>query len=178
MVRQSSDAIRGKDQPMLRERRMFRLLLQSNPNYFGNAAFSHLPARSPVSCNTYYEALSCLGYSPEKRQLAAVISLFRSSGYGAGTRISSAPEYVRFYFFFRRGARAGRIRVVPAWKCAMWLRSATGNMPFPWCCRKMLRPFLPAAPGSGPYRPGMMRPPPGHRTGNRFLAGSWRLRSV
>ncbi|WP_293725378.1 hypothetical protein [Thiolapillus sp.] len=53
MVRQSSDAIRGKDQPMLRERRMFRLLLQSNPNYFGNAAFSHFPARSPVSCNTY-----------------------------------------------------------------------------------------------------------------------------
>ena len=48
MVRQSSDAIRGKDQPMLRERRMFRLLLQSNPNYFGNAAFSHFPARSPV----------------------------------------------------------------------------------------------------------------------------------
>ncbi|HEC06073.1 MAG TPA: hypothetical protein ENJ12_04445 [Thiolapillus brandeum] len=103
MVRQSSDAIRGKDQPMLRERRMFRLLLQSNPNYFGNAAFSHLPARSPVSCNTYYEALSCLGYSPEKRQLAAVISLFRSSGYGAGTRISSAPEYVRFYFSFDGG---------------------------------------------------------------------------
>ena len=103
MVRQGSDSLAGKSQPMLRERRMFKLLLQSNPNYFGNAAFSHLPARFPVSCNTYYEALSCLGYSPEKRQLAAVISLFRSSGYGAGTRISSAPEFVRFYFSFDEG---------------------------------------------------------------------------
>ena len=88
---------------MLRERRMFRLLLQSNPNYFGNAPFSHLPVRSPVSCNTYYEALSCLGYSPEKRQLAAVIGLYRSTGYGAGTRVSSAPEFVRFYFSFDGG---------------------------------------------------------------------------
>lgn len=84
--------------PHLRERRMFRLLLQSNPNYFGNALSSCLPARADISCNTHYEDILCVGYNPKDRLLAAVIVLRQSSGYDTGTRVSSAPEYVRFYF--------------------------------------------------------------------------------
>lgn len=90
-------------QPHLRERHMFRLLLQSNPNYFGNALSSCLPVKASISCNTHYEDILCVGYNPKDKLLAAVIVLHRSVGYGTGTRISSAPEYVRFYFSFDDG---------------------------------------------------------------------------
>ena len=89
--------------PMLRQRRMFGLLLQSNPNYFGNAVGSHLPARCSTTCNAYYEYLSCIGYDPLERCLAAIIGLRRANGYGAGTHVSSAPEHVRFYLSFDEG---------------------------------------------------------------------------
>ncbi len=90
-------------QPHLRERHMFRLLLQSNPNYFGNALSSCLPAKARISCNTHYEDILCVGYNPRDKLLAAVIALHQSGGYDTGTRISSAPEYVRFYFSFDNG---------------------------------------------------------------------------
>lgn len=89
--------------PLMRERHMFRLLLQSNPNYFGNALNSALPPRAAVSCNSYYEEICCLGYSPKEGLLVAVIRLHQSAGYGTGTRISSAPEHVRFYLSFDDG---------------------------------------------------------------------------
>ncbi|WP_456415817.1 hypothetical protein [Thiolapillus sp.] len=91
------------DPSCLRERRMFRLLLQGNPNYFGNALSSSLSARKVVRCNTWYEEIRCLGYNPRNKLLAAVICLHRPEGYATGTRISSEPEYVRFYLSFDDG---------------------------------------------------------------------------
>ncbi len=91
------------NQPCLRERRMFRLLLQSNPNYFGNALSSPLSARKPVRCNTWYEEICCLGYNPREKLLGAVVCLHQSGGYAMGTRINSEPEFVRFYLSFDGG---------------------------------------------------------------------------
>ncbi len=82
---------------------MFRLLLQSNPNYFGNALSSSLPARKVVGSNICYEEILCLGYNPQQKLIAAVICLHQSDGYAAGTRISSEREYVRFYLSYDDG---------------------------------------------------------------------------
>ncbi|WP_456380127.1 hypothetical protein [Thiolapillus sp.] len=82
---------------------MFRLLLQSNPNYFGNSLSSSLPARKVVGCNIWYEEILCLGYNPQERLLAAVICLHQPGGYATGTRVSSEREYVRFYLSYDDG---------------------------------------------------------------------------
>ncbi len=83
--------------PCLRERRMFRLLLQSNANYFGTRADTLLPAKTPICCNRYYEEISCVAWDRKAHLMAAIIALHQSSGYAGGTRMPRAPEYLRFY---------------------------------------------------------------------------------
>ncbi len=83
--------------PFLRERRMFRLLLQSNANYFGTRPDSLLPARTPICCNRYYEDIACVTWDRKTHSLVAIIALHRSAGYAGGTRMSRTPEHLRFY---------------------------------------------------------------------------------
>jgi hypothetical protein len=83
--------------PFLRERRMFRLLLQGNANYFGTRPDSLLPARTPICCNRYYEEIVCVTWDRKPHSLVAIIALHRSAGYAGGTRMSQTPEHLRFY---------------------------------------------------------------------------------
>jgi hypothetical protein len=83
--------------PFLRERRMFRLLLQSNANYFGTLSDSLLPAKASICCNSYYEEISSVIWDRKAHLMAAVIALHQSSGYAGGTRLTRAPEHLRFY---------------------------------------------------------------------------------
>ena len=83
--------------PFLRERRMFRMLLQSNANYFGNRPDSLLPVRTPICCNRHYEEISCVAWNRETHSLVAIIALHRPVGYAGGTRKSRTPEHLRFY---------------------------------------------------------------------------------
>ena len=83
--------------PFLRERRMFRLLMQSNANYFGNRPDSLLPVRTPICCNRYYEEISCVAWDRKTHSLVAIIALHHPAGYGGGTRNSRTPEHLRFY---------------------------------------------------------------------------------
>ncbi|WP_457673087.1 hypothetical protein [Thiolapillus sp.] len=96
---------RGHDEdgPCLRERQMFRLLLQSNPNYFGTRSDSLLPVKMPICCNRHYEEISCVVWDRKAHSLAAIIVLHGSSGYAGGTRMSRTPEHVRFFLSLDEG---------------------------------------------------------------------------
>ncbi len=92
------DAEQGSgNTPFLRERHMFRLLLQSNANYFGTRPDSLLPARTPICCNRYYEEISCVAWDRKTQSLVAIIALHHAAGYAGGTRMSRTPEHLRFY---------------------------------------------------------------------------------
>jgi|GEM_PF-4442327 len=85
------------NRPFLRERHMFRLLLQSNANYFGTLPGSLLPVKKPICCNSYYEEIAKVAWDRKAHRLAAVIVLHQAGGYAGGTRMTRAPEYLRFY---------------------------------------------------------------------------------
>ncbi|HEY7213658.1 MAG TPA: hypothetical protein VIC28_03460 [Thermoanaerobaculia bacterium] len=91
-------------EPYPRERDTFRSLLLSNPNYFGNLKDSPLQAVLPISGNTFYEALGCVGYHPQQERLEAVVYINQPSGYGTDQCGPGTPEYVRFYLSFDSGA--------------------------------------------------------------------------
>src|SRR3569833_2635151 len=78
----------------------FKLLLLSNPNYFGNLTDSPFQPILPISGNTHYEELGCVGYQPQQRQLEAVVYIYQPSGYGSGICGPGSTEHVR-------GGRAG-----------------------------------------------------------------------
>jgi hypothetical protein len=86
------------------ERESFKLLLLSNPNYFGNLAGSKLEPVLPISGNTHYEELGCVGYHPQQERLEAVVYLYQPGGYGTGLCGAGTPEYVRFYLSYDGGA--------------------------------------------------------------------------
>jgi hypothetical protein len=87
-----------------RERKQFRALLLGNPNYFGNLENSQLQPVLPLTGNTFYEELGCIGFQPERDQLEAVVFLKRASGYSGGVCSGGSQEYVRFYLSFDNGA--------------------------------------------------------------------------
>ncbi|NOT46982.1 MAG: hypothetical protein HOP17_04440 [Acidobacteria bacterium] len=88
----------------IKERNSFKALVLSNANYFGNLKDSKLQAVFPLSGNTNYESLGCLGYQPQQRHLEAVVYLYQPSGYGTGICGAGTPEYVRFYLSYDNGA--------------------------------------------------------------------------
>jgi hypothetical protein len=85
-------------------RESFKLLLLSNPNYFGNLIDSPFKPVETICCSTFYEEMVCLGYHPQQKRLEAVIHVYQESGYGTDICGSGTPEYVRFYISFDNGA--------------------------------------------------------------------------
>jgi hypothetical protein len=93
-----------KMEPYTKERGMFKAYLLQNPNYFGNILKSKLKPILPISGNTYYEELGCLGYHPQQKRLEGVVYVSQPSGYGTDICGPGTPEYVRFYLSFDNGA--------------------------------------------------------------------------
>lgn len=87
-----------------KERMRFKPLLLTNPNYFGNLLESSFTPVFPISGNTYYEELACVGYHPQQERLEAVVYVYQPSGYGTDICGPGSPEYVRFYLSFDNGA--------------------------------------------------------------------------
>ena len=85
-------------------RRKFRAFLLANPNYFGNLQNSPFTPKFPMSFNTTYEELGCVGYQPQFRKLEAVVYLKQNGGYGGGLCSPGTQEYVRFYLSYDNGA--------------------------------------------------------------------------
>lgn len=88
----------------IRERTAFKSLLLANPNYFGNLDKSPFKPVLPLSGNTHYEELGCVGYHPQQERLEAVVYIHQPSGYGTGICGPGTPEYLRFYLSFDDGA--------------------------------------------------------------------------
>ncbi len=91
-------------EPYTKERGMFKAYLLQNPNYFGNIIESKLKPILPITGNTYYEELGCLGYHPQQKRLEGVVYVYQPSGYGTDICGPGTPEYVRFYLSFDNGA--------------------------------------------------------------------------
>jgi hypothetical protein len=87
-----------------KERATFKSLLLTNPNYFGNLAESQFTPVLPISGNTFYEELACVGYHPQQQRLEGVVYIYQPSGYGTDICGPGTPEYVRFYLSFDNGA--------------------------------------------------------------------------
>jgi len=87
-----------------KERMTFKALLLTNPNYFGNLIESPFKPVIPISGNTHYEELGCVGYHPQQEKLEAVVYLYQPTGYGTDVCGAGTPEYVRFYLSFDNGA--------------------------------------------------------------------------
>lgn len=87
-----------------KERSTFKTLLLTNPNYFGNLLTSEFQPVLPISGNTFYEELACVGYHPQQRRLEGVVYVYQPSGYGSDVCGPGSPEYVRFYLSFDSGA--------------------------------------------------------------------------
>lgn len=87
----------------LKERTAFKSLLLANPNYFGNLDKSPFKPVLPLSGNTHYEELGCVGYHPQQERLEAVVYIHQPSGYGTGICGPGTPEYLRFYLSFDDG---------------------------------------------------------------------------
>jgi hypothetical protein len=86
-----------------KERVMFKSLLLTNQNYFGNLLESKFKTVLPIAGNTYYEELACVGYHPQQERLEAVVYIYQPSGYGTDICGPGTPEYVRFYLSFDNG---------------------------------------------------------------------------
>lgn len=87
-----------------KERGGFKTLLLTNPNYFGNLLGSEFKTVLPISGNTYYEELACVGYHPQQERVEGVVYVYQPSGYGTDICGPGTPEYVRFYLSFDNGA--------------------------------------------------------------------------
>lgn len=53
---------------------------------------------------SYWEEITCVGYSPEKGKLEAIISIKQSTGYSGGLCTNGSREYVRFFVDFKDGS--------------------------------------------------------------------------
>ncbi|HET6977047.1 MAG TPA: hypothetical protein VFI24_12040 [Pyrinomonadaceae bacterium] len=96
-VEKITDQTKGNDPDVEIERKQFRTLILSNPNYFGNLKASTLKAVKSIQSNTTYEELKCVGLNPPYNRLEAVIHIKRSNGYGGEICSTGTTEYVRFY---------------------------------------------------------------------------------
>lgn len=89
--------------PPEQARSNFHMLLLANPNYFGNLQESEFEPVLPISGDTSFEEIGCVGFSAALSRLEAVVSIKQNSGYGGGLCTSGSQEYVRFYLSFDGG---------------------------------------------------------------------------
>jgi hypothetical protein len=87
-----------------RERRHFRSLLLSNPNYFGNVKQSAFEPVVAKSGDTTYEELGCIGFQPQQNLLNAVVYVKLPSGFSGDICTAGSQEYVRFFASYDSGA--------------------------------------------------------------------------
>jgi hypothetical protein len=78
------------------ERAQFKSLLLQNPNYFGNLEDSPFKPVNPITSNSSFEELVCVGLAPPYDRLEGVVQVKQSGGYG-GDICSGTREYVRFF---------------------------------------------------------------------------------
>src|SRR5215510_5360994 len=86
-----------------KERATFKSLLLTNPNYFGNLAESPFTPVLPISGNTHYEELGCVGYHPQQQRLEGVVYIYQPTGYGSDPCGPGTTEFVRFYLSYDAG---------------------------------------------------------------------------
>lgn len=79
------------------ERRSFRRLIVSNPNYFGTVPDLPFEQVTEKAGDTSYEELTCVGYDPAIERLEAVVSIKRTYGYSGDVCSDGSTEYVRFF---------------------------------------------------------------------------------
>jgi hypothetical protein len=79
------------------QRLQFNQLIAKNPNYFGNFPAVKLPAVFPLSNDTTFEELTCVGYNPDLGVLEAVIQVKQPTGYSGDNCSPGSYEYIRFY---------------------------------------------------------------------------------
>src|SRR6266404_6057955 len=79
------------------ERLQFPKLIAKNPNYFGTFPEFKLPAVFPLSNDTNYEELTCVGYNPDQGVLEAVIQVKQATGYSGNECTPGSYEYIRFF---------------------------------------------------------------------------------
>ena len=85
------------------EREHFKMLLASNPNYFGNLASSEFQPVKVLAGDTSYEQLHCIGYHQDRDLLEATVHLKRPYGYNGSLCRPGSTEYVRFYIDYGSG---------------------------------------------------------------------------
>ena len=79
------------------ERLQFNKLIAKNPNYFGNFPEAKLKPVFPLSNDTTFEELTCVGYNPDLGALEAVIQIKQPSGYSGDNCSPGSFEYIQFY---------------------------------------------------------------------------------
>ncbi len=79
------------------ERRQFKALLVSNPNYFGNYPESGYEVVTEISKKTKYEEITCVGFNPDTNILTATVQVKLPFGYGGNQCGNGTMEHIRFY---------------------------------------------------------------------------------
>jgi hypothetical protein len=79
------------------ERLQFPKLIAKNPNYFGTFPEVKLPPIFPLSNDTTFEELTCVGYNPDQGILEAVIQVKQATGYLGNECTPGSFEYIRFF---------------------------------------------------------------------------------
>jgi hypothetical protein len=80
------------------ERLQYFKLIAKNPNYFGNFPGTTFQPTFPLSGDTTYEELTCVGYNPDRKLLEAVVQVKLPTGYNGD--LCTPPgsfEYVGFF---------------------------------------------------------------------------------
>jgi hypothetical protein len=100
------------------ERLQFPKLIAKNPNYFGNFPESKLPPIFPLSNDTAFEELTCVGYNPDLRVLEAVVQVKQATGYSGNDCTPGSFEYIRFFVdtgsgFVNAGVAAINVHDIP-----------------------------------------------------------------
>ena len=89
-------------------RRIHKLHLIQNPNYFGNLSELKIeglpPAVLNITGNTTFEELTCLGLNPATDILTAIVEVKLGSGYLGDSCTPGSREYVRFYLDYGDGS--------------------------------------------------------------------------
>ena len=85
------------------ERRQFKTLLVSNPNYFGNYPDGGYDAVSKLSKNKKYEEITCIGFNPDTNILTATVQVKLPYGYGGNQCGAGTFEHIRFYIDYGSG---------------------------------------------------------------------------
>ncbi len=128
----AAEAETGKAGEVEKERSEFKALISQNPNYFGAVTKSTKPEEImkavdllpvaakqyvfipginigdlfpvfPMSGNTAYEELKCVGLFPEEDLLEAVIEIKKPCGYNGNLCGKGSEEYVTFYIDWGTG---------------------------------------------------------------------------